>query len=383
MAFKVKKARRQRRPLKIGLEGLSGSGKTFTALRLAFAMRRAGIGKRVVVADSENESAGLYDGISIDGETWVDDTCDIPAEKQNPAGYTEAYEYLVGVGYDLVIVDSMTHAWKGALNRVDEIAARNKGDKFGAGWRAVTPEQERMMRVLTDPRAHLITTTRVKGEYERVGGGDGREKIKKVGMKADQRDGLEYEYDCVVRLDPEEHLAVVEKVRGCTAMDGRTGKSPGPDFWKPLFDWWLSADPVLTPEDDARRRFAEAAALAELGEVWTALLPAVQANLSADKDRRKAELVNFKPPADPKLDLLRVELEDVLLEAGLSFADACRRYGVQVFGRPCGPKLPSLSDLDAPELLRLIDAVRSGGDATRQLFDGGEAATDPTRTVRH
>ena len=384
MGFEVKKAKLQRRPLKIGLEGLSGSGKTFTALRLAFAMRRAGIGKRVVVADSENESAGLYDGISIDGETWVYDTCDIPAEKQNPAGYTEAYEYLVGVGYDLVIVDSMTHAWKGALNRVDEIAARNKGDKFGAGWRAVTPEQERMMRVLTDPRAHLITTTRVKGEYERVGGGDGREKIKKVGMKADQRDGLEYEYDCVVRLDPEEHLAVVEKVRGCTAMDGRTGKSPGPDFWKPLFDWWLSADPVVTPEENARKQIAAATTLAELGEVWTALLPAVQAKLIADKDRRKAELsASPTRQPDPQLDVLRVELEDVLLEAGLSFADACRRHGAVVSSRLWGSELPSLADLDATELLRMIDVVRSGGDAGRQLFDGGEAVSNPTATVRH
>ena len=31
---------------------------------------------------------------------------------------------------------------------------------------------------------------------------------------------------------------------GCTAMDGRRGTNPGPDFWKPLFDWWLSAEPV-------------------------------------------------------------------------------------------------------------------------------------------
>lgn len=175
--FQVQKAKRQRRPLKIGLEGLSGSGKTFTGLRMAFAMRRAGIGKRIVVADSENESAGLYDGIQIDGEKWEYDVCPLPVEAQHPKGYTDCYEFLVRQGFDIILIDSMTHAWKGALNRVDEIAARNKGDKFGAGWRAVTPEQEQMMRVLTDGRAHLITTTRVKGEYERVEGQGGRDKI--------------------------------------------------------------------------------------------------------------------------------------------------------------------------------------------------------------
>lgn len=134
----------------------------------------------------------------------------------------------------------------------------------------------------------------------------------------------------------------------------------------------------------ARRDIAGAATLPELVAVWGKLPGAVRERVVEDKNRRKAEL-SAAPAArpDPKLDLLRVELEDVLLEAGLSFADACRRYGAVVSGRLCGPKLSGLTDLDAPELLRLIDVVRSGGDAARQLFDGGEVATDPTRTVRH
>jgi len=296
--FEVKKAKRQRRPLKIGLEGLSGSGKTFTGLRLAFAMRRAGIGKRIVVADSENESASLYDGIFIDGERWEYDVCSLPHEAQTPEGYTAAYEHLVGAGFDIIIVDSMTHAWKGALNRVDEIGARNKGDKFGSGWRAVTPEQERMFRVLTDPRAHLITTTRVKGEYERVNDGS-RDKIKKVGMKADQRDGADYEYDCVVRLDPEGHLAVVEKVRGCSAMDAKQAKNPGPEFWKPLFDWWLSAEPTVSPAEAARAKIVAAKTLPELSAAWEPLSKSVREQVLADKDRRKAELTPAASPPPP------------------------------------------------------------------------------------
>ncbi len=286
--FQVKKAKRQRRPLKIGLEGLSGSGKTFTALRMGFAMKRAGIGSRIVVADSENESAGLYDGINIDGEKWDYDVCPLPHAAQHPKGYTDCYDYLVGQGFDIVIMDSMTHAWKGALSKVDELGARNKGDKFGAGWRVVTPEQEQMMRVLTDGRAHLIATTRVKGEYERVEGSNGKDKIKKVGFKADQRDGMEYEYDCVVRLDPDGHHAVVEKVRGCTAMDGRHASNPGPEFWKPLFDWWLSAEeappPAPAPAGDKQKgaydraaadlKAAGAESCDRLKEVWAKVFSA-------------------------------------------------------------------------------------------------------------
>lgn len=250
--FEVKKAKRQRRPLKISLEGLSGSGKTYTALRMAFAMRRAGIGKRIVVADSENESAGLYDGIVSDGEKWDYEVCSIPPAKQNPDGYSDVYEYLVKEGYDLIIIDSMSHAWHGAMEQVDAYSQRNKGDKFG-GWAKVTPAQRRMLSLLTDSRAHLIATMRVKGEYERVEGANGKDRIKKVGMKTDQREGTEYEFDCVVRLDQENHHAQVEKVRGCTAMDGRTGNAPGPEFWKPLLDWWLTGaepEPVVDPLKD-------------------------------------------------------------------------------------------------------------------------------------
>lgn len=245
--FEVRKAKRQRRPLKISLEGLSGSGKTFSALRLAFAMRRAGIGKRIVIADSENESAGLYDGVVMDGERWDYEVCPIPHEKQNPAGYGECYEYLVDKGFDLIIVDSLSHAWYGAVEQVDAYARANKGDKFG-GWSKVTPEQRKMLTMLTDPRAHLIATMRVKSEYERIDDG-GKAKIKKVGMKVDQRDGSEYEFDVVARLEVEHHFAKIEKVRGCTAMDGKTCNLPGPPFWRPLFDWWLSAEPVTAVAD--------------------------------------------------------------------------------------------------------------------------------------
>lgn len=294
--FQVKKAKRQRRPLKISLEGLSGSGKTYTALRLAFALRRAGIGKKIVVADSENESAGIYTGIVTDGEKWDYDVCDIPPASQNPQGYTMVYEYLVKEGYDIVIIDSMSHAWHGAMEQVDAHAQRNKGDKFG-GWAKVTPDQRRMLSTLTDTRAHLIATMRVKGEYERVEGSNGKERIKKVGMKVDQREGSEYEFDCVVRLDPENHRAQVEKIRGCTAMDGIVGDNPGPEFWKPLIDWWLTGDDLEQTadkfiEDDLTALVKECTNQGELDGVLPKLTEARRAGkLSPDATDRLARLV--------------------------------------------------------------------------------------------
>lgn len=311
MAFEVKKAKRQRRPLKINLEGVSGSGKTYTALRLAFAMRRAGIGSKIVVADSENESAGLYEGVVADGERWEYDVCPMPPEKQNPAGYTEAYEYLVSQGFDIIIGDSLTHAWYGAQEIVDKIAAANRNDKFG-GWAKVTPMQRKMLATLTDNRAHFIGTMRVKSEYERQERGEGKAAtIKKVGTKTDQREGAEYEFDCVARLDkgdvPTDHVILVDKVRGCTAMDGKQGVNPGPDFWKPLFDWWLSAETPLDQVHAAAIRGAKTldalkAAFAAVNADATGfrLSDAQIVMLTRLKDERKAQLAEREPAADPK-----------------------------------------------------------------------------------
>jgi hypothetical protein len=295
--FHAKRAKRQRRPLKVSMEGLSGGGKTYTALRLAFAMRRAGIGKRLVVIDSENESAGLYAGVVEDGEAWDFDTVDMPRDRRNPTGYTEAYEWAVGQGYDIVIFDSLSHAWHGALQAVDSYAKSHKGDKFG-GWADITPQQQMMIQTLTDTRAHCISTMRVKSEFQDQEV-NGRTRKVKVGMRADQRDNTEYEYDLVLRFEASNEV-FVEKVRGCSAMNGRAATRPGPAFFQPLFDWWLSAEPVVSPDEAARAAraaFLKAKTLAELGAEWAALAPAVQARVLDDKDRRKAELT--RPPTDP------------------------------------------------------------------------------------
>lgn len=288
--FQVKKAQRQRRPLKISLEGLSGQGKTYTALRLAFDMKRHGIGKRILVLDSENESAGLYAGTVEDGEAWDYDTVDIPAEKRNPEGYADAYEWAVEQGYDILIFDSLSHAWHGALQEVDRYAKQNRGDKLG-GWAQVTPQQQQMLTTLTDPRAHCIVTMRVKSDFQdrEV---NGKVRKVKVGTKTDQRESTEYEFDLVLRFESGNEMHV-EKVRGCSALNGKAATKPGPKFWAPLFEWWLSAEPtapVVPPEQLHREKLTAAKTMQELGAAWGEVPKALQPVLVALKDERKAAM---------------------------------------------------------------------------------------------
>ena len=125
-------------------------------------------------------------------------------------------------------------------------------------------------------------------------------------MKTDQRDGSEYEFDCVVRLDTDAHFARVEKVRGCTAMDGRFGECPGPDFWAPLIGWWLSAPPAKSLFETHADSIRSAPTLSGLRAVMEIVNVDVRAerlskqqiaDLGALKDERKDELA-----AGPQLD---------------------------------------------------------------------------------
>ncbi len=238
--FVAKKAKRTRRPLKVSAEGVSGGGKTFTLIRLAYDMKRNGIGKNIVVFDTENESAALYAGQLVDGERWDFMHVDMPHEKRNPAGFAEAYEWAVSQGYDIIIFDSLSHAWHGALELVDQMS--RGGDKMRA-WANMSPQQRQMIQTLTDPRAHCLVSMRVKTDFQESEGPGGKKRMQKVGLKADQRDNTEYEFDLVLRFEAGNECHV-EKVRGCSEMNGRSVNKPGPAFWKPLLDWWKAGDDV-------------------------------------------------------------------------------------------------------------------------------------------
>ena len=83
MAFK--KAVRQRVKARIGLCGPAGSGKTMSAIRLAFGI--VGPAGRIALLDTENESASLYSHLGgyyvdvIKPSFTVDNGCK-PSKKQ-------------------------------------------------------------------------------------------------------------------------------------------------------------------------------------------------------------------------------------------------------------------------------------------------------------
>lgn len=211
----------------MAIDGPSGSGKTYTALRFAFAL-----GKRVVAIDTEHGSMSKYQGEVVDGHTWNWRVCEL--KHFDPQNYTVAMQEAARLRPDVLIVDSLSHAWEGIGGALEQVANSPSKNKYTA-WKDVTPKHQRMVESLLSFPAHVIVTMRSKMEHVLEEDSKGRLVPRKVGMAPIQRPGMEYEFDVVCELDWD-HRILVTKTR-CSAVDGARAEKPGPDFVKPIIDW--------------------------------------------------------------------------------------------------------------------------------------------------
>mgnify|MGYP001612432104 CR=1 FL=1 len=160
--FQFHKAERKKGKLRLAIAGPAGSGKTYSALLIAF-----GLGGRVAMIDTERGSGELYDHL---GEY---DVSSIVAPFE-PRKYIETIRGAEELGYETIIIDSLTHAWAGQGGLLDthgSIADRT-GNSWSA-WRQVTPKHNELVDTMLQSRCHVIATMRSKMEYP--GGGKRQE----------------------------------------------------------------------------------------------------------------------------------------------------------------------------------------------------------------
>lgn len=186
-----KKAERKNAKLRLALAGPTGSGKTLGALLLA-----KGIGGKIAVADTENSSAELYEDVVEFEHANIQ-------PPYTPEKFIDAIHAAEKAGFDTLILDSITHEWSGVggcLEIVDKLASTTfKGNSWGA-WSQVTPRHRKFIDAMLQSSINIIVTMRSKMDTVQVDAGNGKKKVEKVGMKAEQRDGIEYEFTTVLDL---------------------------------------------------------------------------------------------------------------------------------------------------------------------------------------
>jgi len=237
-----KTATKAQAKLRLGLIGPAGSGKTMTALRIAH-----GLGGRVAVIDTERGSASLYAGERGLGFDVLE------LETYEARNFIEAIGQAEAAGYDVLIIDSLSHAWAGKggiLEFVDKAAKRSGGGSF-AGWRDATPLHNQLVDAILGAKLHVICTLRSKVEHviEQV---NGKTQVRKVGLQPVQRDGLEYEFTVVGDVN-QEHELIVTKTRAAFLADAVI-REAGEDLGKQLKTWLTSGSapaPRIEPKPAA------------------------------------------------------------------------------------------------------------------------------------
>jgi hypothetical protein len=203
-----KKATKEGAHLRMALFGAAGTGKTKTALRLGKLFGNPAL------IDTEHGSASKY------SDEFEFDTCEL--HNFSPEDYTKAIKE--AQGYKTLIIDSLSHGWNGkggALELVDRFAS-SSGNKF-TGWKDVTPMQSTMIETILGFAGHVIVTLRSKSDYvlESYQDKHGNTKSKpvKIGLAPIQREGVEYEFDIVCRLESNHDITVVKS--RCPALDDK------------------------------------------------------------------------------------------------------------------------------------------------------------------
>lgn len=286
--FEFKKAVKSGSFLRFCIEGPSGGGKTYSALRIGELLAKWR-DKPLACIDSERNSALKYADIFDFQHMGMDD--------YSPESYTGAIKAAEAAGFGVLVIDSLSHAWMGkggALEQVDNIARRSQNsNKFNA-WRDVTPKHNEMIDTILAARLDIIATLRVKTEYVIEEDARGKKVPKKVGMAPIQRDGVEYEFDVVGDITREQDL-IIGKTR-CPALTGQCFNKPGPDVAGILIDWLKGDPPPIVHQSAEQQRADETRSLLDDAEI-VALF-----------DRLKA------PPAKREMTIEKYKDRDKIIE---------------------------------------------------------------------
>lgn len=219
---------------RITFDGPAGSGKTYSSLVLAKAL-----GGRCALIDTEHGSASKYADL-------------FDFDQVSPDEFSlDTYLKLIkeARGYDVLVIDSLSHAWMGkggAMEEVDRVGGR---EKFTSGWRTVTPKHNELIDSILAFPGHVICTMRKKMEYvldTEVRNGKSVQVPRKVGMAPVQREGMEYEFDVVIDLDVEGNLHVA-KTR-CSALQAKRNQlrhADVPELGAMLKAWLTDGAPVV------------------------------------------------------------------------------------------------------------------------------------------
>ncbi len=195
------KSTRKNIKIKIGLTGISGSGKTYSALRLARGL--IGHEGKIAVLDTENGSASLYSDLTDF------DVCEI-GENRHYKVFEKSIMEAIDNNYDCIIIDSASHIWEGVLSEKEKLDQCG-GNSF-INWGKAGKQWNSIINLILQSNVHMICCFRSKADYIIEENSKGKMIPRKIGLAPIARDGIDYEFSIIFDIN-RNHEASVSKNR--------------------------------------------------------------------------------------------------------------------------------------------------------------------------
>lgn len=274
------KATKTQSRLRLALCGASGSGKTYSALSVA-----QHLGDRIALIDTEHGSASKY------ADRFDFDTAALT--HYHPAKYIELIQMAGRAEYEVIIIDSLSHAW------FWEIDHTSRAENSFRAWGDVRPLERALIDAMLSSPAHIIATMRTKTEWvlEKTSNKQGKETTapRRVGTAPIQASGIEYEFDLSGEMDLN-HLLTISKSR-CPDLANTTHLNPGQKLAETLLGWLTDGAPPpesVESKCERVRQVREASGVSQ-GMVRDLLLSQFQCSspgqLSSDDCDRLIEMI--------------------------------------------------------------------------------------------
>ena len=198
--MKLTQASRKRVNLRLNIASPSGFGKTYSALLIAYGI--TGNWQKIAVIDTENDSASLYSQLGSYNTLPL-------SPPYSPERYIKAIKTCEDAGMQLIILDSITHVWKGQGGLLEYQNAL--GGRY-QDWAKATPLYQQWLNTILLSKCHIITTNRKKQGYNMITEGN-KTKVEKAGLDDEIRDGYEYEMTVALEIINDKHMARASKDR--------------------------------------------------------------------------------------------------------------------------------------------------------------------------
>lgn len=255
-----KKATKKNAKLRLALFGVSGAGKTMSALRIAKGI--AGEGGRIAVIDTERRSACKY------ADRFNFDVCELDKPTINNLKLTIEK----AKDYDVLIVDSLTHSWLELIAEVEQLAKAKFGGNIWSAWSEGTPKQLSLINSLLDFPGHIIATMRVETNWTTITNDKGKAVPVRMGEAPKQGKGIEYEFDMLMQMS-QDHNAIVIKDRTGKFQD-EIVELPDEKFGKSLADWLNEVPPEKEPTlEEIAEKIVECQTIQELTDLFKTISP--------------------------------------------------------------------------------------------------------------